>query len=57
MENLIRLSRDLVFRTNATPQWFLKETIDWTWRLIGIRGARGTGIGDQIPLWMFGLLY
>ena len=43
MEQLIRLSRDLVQRTPATPVRFLREKIDWTWRLVGIRGARGTG--------------
>jgi uncharacterized protein len=43
MEKLIRLSRDLIVRTPATPRRFLLEKIDWNWRLIGIRGARGTG--------------
>ena len=43
MEQLIRVSRDLVQRTPSAPVRFLQEKIDWTWRLIGIRGARGTG--------------
>lgn len=43
MEELIRLSRDLVQRTPVAPVRFLAERINWSWRLIGIRGARGTG--------------
>jgi predicted AAA+ superfamily ATPase len=43
MENLIRISQDLAFRTPDTPVRFLRDNIDWSWRLIGIRGARGTG--------------
>jgi predicted AAA+ superfamily ATPase len=43
MEQLIQISRDLVARTAVSPRRFLHEKIDWTWRLIGIRGARGTG--------------
>lgn len=43
MEELIRLSRILAQRTPVAPVRFLPEKINWSWRLIGIRGARGTG--------------
>lgn len=32
MDTLIRLSKDLVHRTAASPRRFLHEKIDWTWR-------------------------
>lgn len=43
MEHLLRLSQDLVQRTPDHPRRFLADKIDWSWRLVGIRGARGTG--------------
>jgi uncharacterized protein len=43
MEQLIRQSRALVARTQPTPRRFLFSQIDWNWRLICIKGARGTG--------------
>lgn len=43
MEYLLRLSKDLAYNTPVFPRRFLHDKIDWTWRLIGIRGARGTG--------------
>ena len=43
MENLIRISRDLQLRTPDQPTRFLRDKIDWSWRLVGVRGARGTG--------------
>lgn len=43
MENLIRQSRVLVERTNTEHVRQLRKQIDWSWRLLGIRGARGVG--------------
>jgi uncharacterized protein len=43
MEQLIRQSRALAARTQPNPRRFLFDQIDWTWRLICIKGARGTG--------------
>lgn len=43
MENLIRQSRVLVEKTDRTYIRQLREQIDWSWRLVGIKGARGVG--------------
>lgn len=43
MEKLIRQSRVLVQKTRVEHIRQLREQIDWSWRLIGIKGARGVG--------------
>ena len=43
MENLIRQSRILANRTSTGYIRQIRKQIEWNWRLIGIRGARGVG--------------
>ncbi len=43
MENLIRQSRILANRTGTEHIREIREQIEWNWRLVGIRGARGVG--------------
>jgi hypothetical protein len=43
MESLIIRSIETLSRTNFPFQRYLMQDIHWDWRLIGIKGARGTG--------------
>ena len=43
MEKLIRQSKVLVQKTMVEHIRQLRERIDWSWRLNGIKGARGVG--------------
>ena len=43
MENLIRQSRELSNNASTAHIRELREQIEWAWRLIGIKGARGVG--------------
>ncbi|MCB0581297.1 MAG: ATP-binding protein [Phaeodactylibacter sp.] len=43
MENLIRQSRLLANRTSTEHIRQIREQIEWNWRLVGIKGARGVG--------------
>jgi len=43
MDDLLEISDQLIAGTNLTFTRYLYELIDWNERLIGIKGARGTG--------------
>lgn len=43
MENLIRQSKLLANRTSTEHIRQIREQIEWNWRLVGIKGARGVG--------------
>jgi uncharacterized protein len=43
MENLLKQSVELVARIPTDFTRYLTKKIEWSWRLIGIKGARGTG--------------
>jgi predicted AAA+ superfamily ATPase len=43
MDKLILQSRQLAYQAPKKMRRFLDGAIDWSWKLIGIRGARGVG--------------
>ena len=55
MEAVINLSNRLISNVDLSFQRTLLNNIDWSQRLIEVRGSRG--FGNKIPLWLFGFLY
>lgn len=52
MEDLIEISRNLLARVSMEFQRYLTNTIQWQNRLIGIKGARGTGKTTMLLQWL-----